>query len=119
MKLITAIIREVQLDQVREALIAADIARITVSRVSGHGQQHSEEHYRGRVVIPDLIPKIRLDIAVNKEFLDLAIETIIKAARTKGGIEGIEGEVGDGKIFVTNLEECIRIRTNERGTSAI
>lgn len=116
MKLITAIIREVQLDQVREALIANEITRITVTRVSGHGQQHSEEFYRGRTVVPDLIPKIRLDIAVNAEFLDLVIDTIIEAARS---INPEEGEVGDGKIFVTHLEECIRIRTNERGTAAI
>jgi nitrogen regulatory protein PII len=117
MKLISAIIREVQLDQVREALILNEITRITVSRVSGHGQQHSEEIYRGQVVIPDLIPKIRIDIAVNSDFVDLTVDTIIKAARSKGS--EMEGEVGDGKIFITNLEECIRIRTNERGKAAI
>ncbi len=117
MKLITAIIREVQLDQVREALIKNGITRITVSQVSGHGQQHQEELYRGRKVTPDLIPKMRLDIAINDEYLDLTTSTIIKAAKT-GEFEDI-GEVGDGKIFITNLEECIRIRTQERGPKAI
>ena len=118
MKLITAIIREVQLDQVREALIAAEITRITVSRVSGHGQQHTEELYRGRVVVPDLIPKVKLEIAVNESFVDVTINAIIEGARTKNP-NGMDGEVGDGKIFITPLEECIRIRTNERGGSAI
>ena len=114
MKLITAIIRENKLDQVREALIEAEITRITVSRVSGHGQQHSEEIYRGSKVIPNLIPKVRLEIAVNDTFVDITVDTIIKAARTNS-----KGEVGDGKIFITPLEECIRIRTGEKGGKAI
>ena len=115
MKLITAIIREVQLDRVREALIAAEITRITVSRVSGHGQQRIEEMYRGQRIVPDLIPKIKIDIAVNDEFVDIMVNTILKSAKTNGA----EGHVGDGKIFITPLEECIRIRTGERGGSAI
>lgn len=114
MKLITAIIREVQLDKVREALIEAEIKRITVSRVSGHGQQRIEEMYRGQVVIPDLIPKIKIEIAVNDAFVDITVDTILKAARTND-----EGSVGDGKIFISPLEECIRIRTGERGGTAI
>ena len=81
MKLITAIIRESQLDQVREALIEVDITRITVSRVSGHGQHIREEIYRGRLVVPNLTPKIRLEIAVNDEFVDTTCQTIIKAAK--------------------------------------
>jgi len=116
MKLITAIIRDTQLDAVREALIEADITRITVSRVSGHGQQISEEIYRGKKVVPSLIPKTKLEIAVNDAFVDITVNTIIKAARS-GGIG--DGSVGDGKIFITSLEECIRIRTNERGSAAI
>ncbi|MDF1570667.1 MAG: P-II family nitrogen regulator [Bacteroidales bacterium] len=116
MKLIIAVIREAQLDEVREALIAAEISRITVSKVSGHGQQQQEEFYRGQKIIPNLIPKIKVEIAVNDEFLDITINTIIKASRTK---EGTEGEIGDGKIFVLPLEECIRIRTGEKGGSAI
>lgn len=115
MKLITAIIREVQLDKVREALIEADIKRITVSRVSGHGQQRIEEMYRGQIIIPDLIPKIKIEIAVNEKFVDITIDTILKSAHTNGN----EGHVGDGKIFITPLEECIRIRTGERGSKAI
>lgn len=116
MKLITAIIRERRLDMVREALIAAEITRITVSRVSGHGQQKQEELYRGRSFVPNLIPKIKIEIAVNEEFVDITINTIIEAARTN---DGKEGEVGDGKIFITPLEECIRIRTGTRGGEAI
>jgi nitrogen regulatory protein PII len=116
MKIITAIIREVGLDKVREALIAADIKRITVSRVSGHGQQRIEEMYRGQIIVPDLIPKIKIEIAVNDAFVDITIDAIIKSARTNGPDEGA---VGDGKIFITPLEECIRIRTGERGGTAI
>ena len=78
MKLITAIIREVQLDKVREALIEADIKRITVSRVSGHGQQRIEEMYRGQIIVPDLIPKIKIEIAVNEAFVDITVDTILK-----------------------------------------
>ncbi|MBN2863923.1 MAG: P-II family nitrogen regulator [Bacteroidales bacterium] len=114
MKLITAIIREVQLDRVHEALLAADIKRITVSRVSGHGQQRIEEMYRGQKIVPDLIPKIKIEIAVNDSFVDITVDTILKYAKTNG-----EGTVGDGKIFISPLEECIRIRTGERGSSAI
>lgn len=114
MKLVTAIIREQALDRVREALIEAEITRITISRVSGHGQQKREEIYRGKKVIPNLIPKIRLEIAVNDEFVDITVNTIIKAAKSNGN-----GQVGDGKIFITPLEECIRIRTEEKGGKAI
>jgi nitrogen regulatory protein P-II 1 len=114
MKLITAIIREVQLDKVREALIEAEIKRITVSRVSGHGQQRIEEMYRGQIIIPDLIPKVKIEIAVNDAFVDITVDTILKSARTNGN-----GSVGDGKIFISPLEECIRIRTGEKGGTAI
>ena len=116
MKLIIAVIREAQLDAVREALIAADIKRITVSKVSGHGQQHQEEYYRGQKVIPNLIPKIKIEIALNDAFVDITVDTIIKSARSS---ESGEGEIGDGKIFIVPLEECIRIRTGEKGSSAI
>ncbi len=116
MKLIIAIIREVQLEQVREALIEAEITRITVSRVSGHGQQIMEEMHRGQKIIPNLIPKIKLEIAVNDNYADITVNTIINAART---VNGIKGEVGDGKIFILPLEDCIRIRTGEKGSTAI
>lgn len=114
MKLITAIIREERLDQVRQALIDADITRITVSRVSGHGQQMVAEIYRGKKIVPNLIPKARLDIAVNDDFVKITCDTIIQTAKSPQG-----GKVGDGKIFITPLEECIRIRTEESGGKAI
>ncbi|MFC1669929.1 P-II family nitrogen regulator [Spirochaetota bacterium] len=114
MKLITAIIQPDKLEQVREGLYAADIKRITVSRVTGHGQQEPEEDvYRGVKVVPELLPKIRIDVACNDDFVDITCETILRSA--KHG----DGKVGDGKIFIRNLEECIRIRTGERGGSAI
>ena len=114
MKLITAIIRESKLDEVREALIDNDITRITVVRVSGHGQQQDVDIHRGKRVVPNLIPKVKIEIAVNEDFVDITVDTIIKAAKTNA-----TGEVGDGKIFITNLEECIRIRTEENGGKAI
>jgi len=113
MKLITAIIQEDKLDTVREALIQADISRISVSRISGHGRQEDIDIYRGRKIVPNLIPKIRIEVALNDAFVEPAIQTIVESARHGGG------EVGDGKIFVTPLEECVRIRTNERGSNAI
>jgi nitrogen regulatory protein P-II 1 len=114
MKMITAIIRESKLDEVRELLLKNEITRITVLRVSGHGQQYDEDIYRGKVVIPNLIPKVKIEIAVNDAFVDITVDSIIKAARTNS-----KGEVGDGKIFITQLDECIRIRTGERGGKAI
>lgn len=116
MKLITAVIRETLLDSVRESLIEADIRRITVSKVSGHGRQTRTEIYRGRKVVPNLIAKMRIEIALNDEFVETAIQAIIKGAKTASSDE--DG-VGDGKIFVTPLEECVRIRTEERGGAAI
>ena len=113
MKMITVIIQADKLDQVREALMAAEIKRITVSRVTGHGQQVDEDLYRGQKVAPNLIPKIRLEIAVNDAFVEITVDTIIAAARHG------DGKIGDGKIFITHLEECIRIRTGERGGQAI
>ena len=113
MKLITAIIRSEKLDEVRQSLINAEITRITVTRCAGRGQAERVDLYRGLEVAPALVPKIRLDIACNDEFKQIAIDAILTAARTGGG------EIGDGKIFVTQLEECIRIRTGEQGSSAI
>jgi nitrogen regulatory protein P-II 1 len=113
MKLVTAIIQPDKLDEVREALIAAKITRISVSRVAGRGRHQEEDLYRGQEVDLALIPKVRIDIGCNDEFVEQIIETIIKAA--KNG----EGAIGDGKIFVTPLEQCIRIRTGERGGQAI
>jgi nitrogen regulatory protein PII len=114
MKLIIAIIRENQLDQVREALIDADITRITVSHVSGHGRAKTEEIYRGQIVVPNLVPNIRLEIAVNDSFVDATCNAILNATKANDG-----GLVGSGKIFITPLEEVIRLRTGERGPDAI
>ena len=120
MKLITAIIRETKLDQVREALIQNEIERITVSRVSGHGRQRGEEIYRGRKVVPNLIPKIKLEIAVNEAFVDITVNTIIEAAKSNPEeVKDPSELIGDGKIWITHLEECIRIRTEEKGSDAI
>lgn len=116
MQMITAIIQPDKLDEVREELVAAGITRITTSRVTGHGQHQqvgSERLYRGQKVMPNLLPKVRLDIACNDEFVDVAVEAILRSA--KHG----KGEIGDGKIFITELKECIRIRTEQRGGQAI
>ena len=113
MKLIIAIIQPDKLDEVHQALIAAEIFRVTVSRVTGHGQQEDAELYRGEEVAPSLIPKVRLEIAVNDAFVEATIDAILGAA--KHG----HGSIGDGKIFILPLEETIRIRTGERGGSAI
>ncbi len=113
MKLVTAIIQPDKLDEVREELIKAEIYRITVSRCTGRGRAEETDLYRGQKVAPALISKIRLDIACNDEFVEAAIQAILTGA--KHG----EGQIGDGKIFVTALEQCIRIRTEERGGEAI
>lgn len=117
MKLITAIIQPDKLDDVREALVKAEITRITVTRCTGHGQHQREDQgedvYRGQLVVPNLIPKIRIDIACNDAFVEITVNAILSAA--KHG----QGTIGDGKIFITALEECIRIRTEERGGQAI
>jgi nitrogen regulatory protein PII len=114
MKLIVAIIRENQLDQVRESLIAAGIERITVSYGSGHGRSKSEEIYRGQKIVPNLIPNARIEIAVNDEFVDITANAILNATKAHDG-----GLVGSGKIFVMPLEQCIRLRTGDRGSEAI
>ncbi len=114
MKLITAIIQPDKLDEVREALIKAEIFRITVSRCTGRGRAAETDLYRGQEVAPDLISKVRIDIACNDEFADRTVQAILSGAR-----HDADGKIGDGKIFVTNLEECIRIRTGENGTDAV
>lgn len=114
MKLVTAIINPDKLDRVRNALIQAEITRITVSRCSGRGQAESKELYRGLEVAPNLVPKIRLDIACNDDFVKVTVDAILDGARS-----GDNGTSGDGKIFITALEDCIRIRTGESGSTAI
>ncbi len=112
MKKIEAIIQPEVLDKVKEALFDANIYKMTVHKVRGCGQQRGyTESYRGKVLKVNLMEKIKLEIAVNEEFVDSCIEAIIAGART--------GNIGDGKIFVTDLNRCIRIRTGEDGSSAI
>ncbi len=113
MKLIVAIIQPDRLDQVHQSLIDNEIFRVTVSRVTGHGQQEDVDLYRGQEVTPSLLPKVRLEIAVNDDFVQRAVDAIVSAA--KHG----EGAIGDGKILILPLEDCIRIRTGERGGTAI
>lgn len=112
MKTVVAIIQPEKLQDVKEALFKANITKMTVSNVRGCGQQGGyAESYRGAIVEINLLAKVRLEIAVNDEFVQPTVDAIIKAART--------GKIGDGKIFITPLEECIRIRTGEKGTAAI
>src|SRR3990167_9834045 len=102
MKLITAIIQPDKLDDVRSTLASIQVNRITVSRASGRGRQADEELHRGQVVIPDLIPKMRIEIACKDEDLEKICGTIVETARHG------QGKIGDGKIFVTELLKCIR-----------
>ncbi len=114
MKLVVAIIQPDMLNQVRESLIKAEITRITVSRCTGRGAMTRDTYlYRGTEVAPSLMPKVRLDIACNDEFVDTAVQAILSSARHG------EGKVGDGKIFVLPIEKCYRIRTGEEGGDAI
>ncbi|HEY3277308.1 MAG TPA: P-II family nitrogen regulator [Syntrophorhabdaceae bacterium] len=112
MKLIIAIIKPDRLEAVKQELYKADINLITVNEVLGHGRQMGvTEVYRGAREMGNLLRKIRLEIAVNDNFLEPTIAAIVKGAQT--------GEVGDGKIFVLDLADCVRIRTQERGGKAI
>ncbi len=112
MKLIIAMIQPHKLPDVKKALYAADIHKMTVTNVLGCGQQRGySETYRGVVHEVNLLKKIRLEIAVNEQFVERTIEAIIKGAKT--------GNIGDGKIFVISLERTIRIRTEEEGHDAI
>jgi len=112
MKLVTAVIKPFKLDEVREALSAIGIQGITVTEVKGFGRQKGHtELYRGAEYVVDFLPKIKLDIALEDHLLDQVLETIENAGRT--------GKIGDGKIFVVDLEQVIRIRTGETGASAV
>jgi len=112
MKLIIAVIQPEKLPDVKKSLFEAEVYKMTVSSVIGCGQQRGyTEKYRGAVDEVNLLKKVRLEIGVNEDFLERTVEAIIKGART--------GKIGDGKIFVLDLPECIRIRTGERGGTAI
>jgi nitrogen regulatory protein P-II 1 len=115
MKLIIAIIQPNRLEEVKAALTEVEVFRLTVMDCQGFGRQKGRtEVYRGREFSVNLLRKVQLQIAVNEEFVEPTIEAIIKGGRT-----GETGEIGDGKIFVLPLEDCIRIRTGERGSEAI
>ncbi|MAK89640.1 MAG: transcriptional regulator [Oceanospirillaceae bacterium] len=112
MKLITAVVKPFKLDDVREALSEIGVQGITVTEVKGFGRQKGHtELYRGAEYVVDFLPKVKIDVAVADDLTDKVIEAITKAANT--------GKIGDGKIFVTSLEQVIRIRTGETGADAI
>ncbi|MCL7462746.1 P-II family nitrogen regulator [Pseudomonas sp. NW5] len=112
MKLVTAIIKPFKLDDVREALSEIGVQGITVTEVKGFGRQKGHtELYRGAEYVVDFLPKVKIEVAIADDQLDAVIDAITKAANT--------GKIGDGKIFVVNLEQTIRIRTGESGTDAI
>jgi nitrogen regulatory protein P-II 2 len=112
MKLVTAIIKPFKLDEVRESLSAIGVQGITVTEVKGFGRQKGHtELYRGAEYVVDFLPKVKIDVAIADDQLDSVIDAITKAANT--------GKIGDGKIFVVNLEQAIRIRTGETGTDAV
>ncbi len=112
MKKIEAIIKPFKLDDVRDALSEAGVAGLTVTEVKGFGRQKGHtELYRGAEYVVDFLPKIKIEVVVLDEQLERCIETIMTAART--------GKIGDGKIFVTSVEEVVRIRTGETGGAAI
>ena len=112
MKFLSAIIKPFKLDEVREALSAIGVQGITVTEVKGFGRQKGHtELYRGAEYVVDFLPKVKLEVAIDDSLLDQVIEAIEKSAAT--------GKIGDGKIFVTNLEQAIRIRTGETGVEAL
>ncbi|GGP23881.1 MULTISPECIES: P-II family nitrogen regulator [Silvimonas] len=112
MKFVTAIIKPFKLDEVREALSAIGVAGLTVTEVKGFGRQKGHtELYRGAEYVVDFLPKVKLEVAIADDLLDQTLEAIEKAANT--------GKIGDGKIFVFQLEHVVRIRTGETGESAI
>ena len=112
MKMVTAIIKPFKLDDVREALSDIGVQGITVTEVKGFGRQKGHtELYRGAEYVVDFLPKVKIEVAIAPDMLDQAIEAITKAANT--------GKIGDGKIFVTELEQAVRIRTGETGQDAL
>lgn len=112
MKLITAVIKPFKLDDVREALGDVSVQGITVTEVKGFGRQRGHtEMYRGAEYVVDFLPKTKIEVAVSDELADQVVEAIVNTART--------GKIGDGKIFVTDLTEAVRIRTGETGDSAV
>jgi nitrogen regulatory protein P-II 1 len=115
MKLIIAIIQPNKLEAVKDALSEVEVVRLTVMDCQGFGRQKGQrEVYRGHEITLNLLRKVQLQVAVNEEFVEPTVQAILK-----GGRSGDQGEIGDGKIFVLPLDECVRIRTGERGPEAI
>ena len=115
MKMIEAIIQPAKLEAVKEALSEVEVVRLTISDVQGFGRQKGHtEVYRGHEYTVNLLRKVKLQIPVNDEFVEATVDAIVKAGRS-----GDEGKVGDGKIFILPLEDCVRIRTGERGPDAV
>ena len=115
MKLIIAIVQQAKLEAVKQALTEVEVFRLTVMDVQGFGRQRGHvEVFRGHEIAVNLLRKVQLQIAVNDEFVEPTIQAIVKGGRT-----GERGEIGDGKIFVLPMDECVRIRTGERGSEAI
>ena len=112
MKIVTAIIKPFKLDDVRDALAEVGVQGVTVTEVKGFGRQKGHtELYRGAEYVVDFLPKVKIEVAIDVKQLDRVIEAIVKAARTD--------KIGDGKIFVTDLEQVVRIRTGETGKDAL
>lgn len=112
MQKIEAVLQPSKLDAVKDALIEMGISGMTITDVRGHGRQKGHtELYRGREYSVDLLPKVKVELVVNDDLVDKAVQTIVDAAKT--------GKIGDGKIFVTRVDEAVRIRNNERGDTAL
>lgn len=112
MKLVTAVIKPFKLEDVKDAVEGVGIEGLTVSEASGHGRQHGHtEVYRGAEYTVDLVPKVRVEVLVADDQVDAVVDAIVKAAKT--------GQIGDGKVWVTSVEEVVRVRTGERGQEAL
>jgi nitrogen regulatory protein P-II 1 len=112
MKLVTAVIKPFKLEEVKDALGTQGIEGLTVSEASGHGRQHGHtEVYRGAEYTVDLVPKVRVEVLVSDDIADAVVDAIVGAART--------GQIGDGKVWITPIDEVVRVRTGERGEAAL
>src|SRR2546421_12889995 len=112
MKKVECVIRPIKIDDVKEALSAVGVQGMTVTDVRGYGRQRGRtERYRGNTYIVNLLPKVKVEFVVGDDIAEEAVEVVLEAART--------GEIGDGKVFVSNVELAVRIRTGERGESAL
>ena len=112
MKLVTAIVKPFKLDDVKEALHELGVAGMTVSEVQGHGRQRGHtEVYRGAEYVVDFVPKVRMEVVVADDMVQTVVDAIVSSART--------GQIGDGKVWTTTVEDLVRIRTGERGPDAL